>query len=72
MADTLRQNPADTDGTPQDGPIMLAPDQLDYMADLIAEFRVMSDRSGLTTLAGILSLAQVEAALQLQKLRKKG
>lgn len=45
-------------------------DQLDYMADLIAEFRAMSDRAGMATLAGILALAQSEAALQLKSRRR--
>jgi len=48
----------------------LSYDQLEYMADLIAEFRDMSSTAGLTTLAGILALAQSEAALQLSTRRK--
>ncbi len=47
----------------------LSLDQLDYMADLVAELREMSQRSGLTTLAAILALAQTEAAQQITKRR---
>lgn len=46
-------------------------DQLDYMADLISEFREMSQRSGMSTLAGILALAQSEAAQQIANRRKR-
>ena len=47
----------------------LSIDQLDYMADLVAELREMSQRSGLTTLAAILALAQIEAGQQISKRR---
>jgi hypothetical protein len=49
--------------------VVLSLDQLDYMADLVAELREMSQRSGLTTLAAILALAQTEAAQQITKRR---
>ena len=47
----------------------LSLDQLDYMADLVSELREMSQRSGLTTLAAILALAQTEAAQQIMRRR---
>ena len=52
-----------------DGQGTLSIDQLDYMADLVAELREMSQRSGLTTLAAILALAQIEAGQQIAKRR---
>lgn len=39
-------------------------DVLDYIADMIAEMRVIADQSGCATLAGILELARLEAAQQ--------
>jgi hypothetical protein len=63
--------------TPQTATALVSPaqrdlsvEQLDYMADLVAELRDMAQGSGLTTLASILSLAQVEAALQSAKKRQ--
>lgn len=47
------------------GQVPLSLDQLGYLADLVAELREMSDRAGLTTLAGILALAQSEAVQQI-------
>jgi sensor histidine kinase regulating citrate/malate metabolism len=39
-------------------------DQLDYLADMIAELRTMAHDGHLITLAGILSLAHAEAMQQ--------
>jgi hypothetical protein len=39
-------------------------DQIEYMADLLAELREMAINSNLATLAGILDLAQAEARLR--------
>lgn len=71
MADTLHRDIQEQNVT-SSAPVQrdLSIDQLDYMADLIAEFREMSSRAGMTTLAGILALAQSEAALQLKSRRK--
>lgn len=49
----------------------LGVDQLGYMADLIAELREMSQCAGLATLAGILELAETEAAQQVANLRRR-
>ena len=46
-------------------------DQLDYLADLVAELREMSGRAGLTTLAAILALAQTEASAQIAQARSR-
>jgi hypothetical protein len=46
-------------------------DQLDYLADLVAELREMSGRAGLTTLSGILALAQTEANAQIAQVRAR-
>jgi hypothetical protein len=43
-------------------------DQVEYMADLIAELKEMARNHKLTTLAGILELAQVEAKLRAKDL----
>ena len=47
----------------------LSIDQLDYLVDLVSELREMSDRSGLSTLAAILALAQTEANAQIAAAR---
>ncbi len=52
-------------------PKPLTLDQLDYLADLVAELRAMSGQAGLTTLAGILALAQVEASAQIAQARSR-
>lgn len=44
-------------------------DQLQYMADMIAEMQVMAKGTGLDTLAGILALAVTEARVQLGRRR---
>lgn len=44
-------------------------DQLQYMADMIAEMQVMAKDTGLDTLAGILALAVTEARVQLGRRR---
>jgi hypothetical protein len=46
-------------------------DQLDYLVDLVAELREMSGRAGLTTLSGILALAQTEANAQIAQVRAR-
>ena len=51
--------------------VSLSVDQLDYMADMIAEMREMSQRAGLSTLAGVLQLAETEAAQQIANLRRR-
>jgi hypothetical protein len=48
----------------------LGVDQLQYMADLIAELQVMAQDSGLDTLAGILALGVTEAHVQLSARRR--
>ncbi len=45
-------------------PASSGPDQLRYMADLILELRVLSDRAQCATLAGLLDVAYREAMLQ--------
>lgn len=39
-------------------------DLLDYVADMIAELRDLANQTDCTTLAGILDVARLEAALQ--------
>lgn len=39
-------------------------DLLDYLADMIAELRELAHQTDCTTLAGILDVARLEAALQ--------
>lgn len=45
-------------------------DQLEYVTDLIAELREMSQRSKLSTLASLLALAQAEAAREVALRRR--
>ena len=74
MAETLQlfdeeHNETIVEANVAGGVVRLSLDQLDYMADLMSELREMSQRSGLTTLAAILGLAQTEAAQQILKRR---
>lgn len=52
------------------GRATLSVDQVEYLADMIAELRGLADDAGLSTLAAILALAQVEAAQQCAARRK--
>ena len=76
MADTVQRFDLEhneiLDRVDEDGEakvVVLSLDQLDYMADLVAELREMSQRAGLATLAAILALAQTEAAQQITRRR---
>ena len=51
------------------GRATLSVDQVEYLADMIAELRGLADDAGLSTLAA-LALAQVEAAQQFAARRK--
>jgi hypothetical protein len=46
-------------------------DLLRYVSDMVEELQHMSDRTGCTTLVGLLSLARAEAAVQL-RVRRAG
>ena len=48
----------------------ISADQAEYLADMVAELRGLAENAGLTTLASILALAQVEAAQQSAARRK--
>lgn len=39
-------------------------DMLDYMADMLIEFKAIAEKSSLTTLSGLLALAHSEAVLR--------
>ena len=73
MADRGRRMDLELTAFDELGSSALAPmtlDQLDYMADLIAELREMASHAGLGTLAGILALAQSEAGQQIARRRR--
>ena len=50
----------------QDNPEPVSADYLEYLSDMIAELRLISEKTGMPTLAGILELAYREALLQVE------
>ena len=56
--------PTDLQAQPEGAPMPNKADVLDYAGDIIAELRDLAHQTGCSTLAGILDVARLEAALK--------